>query len=146
MHMRIASFHSLLFLILFSIGSLSAQSVTGIWKTIDDESGEPKSHVKIYEEEGNLYGKVVKLLPAAAGKLCEKCPGDKKGKPIEGMQIMSGLEKFEDGYWGDGEILDPKTGKTYSCKLWLEEDDELTVRGYMGISLLGRSQTWHRVK
>ena len=132
-------------LIMFAGTALQAQSVTGVWKTIDDESGEPKSHVKIYEENGTLYGKVIKLLPAAVGTICKECPGDKKGKPIEGMQIMWGLEKFEEGYWGNGEILDPKKGKVYNCKLWLENEDELTVRGYIGISLLGRSQSWYRV-
>lgn len=136
----------LVFTIVFlSAGLISGQSVTGIWKTIDDKSGEPKSHVKIYEEEGKLYGKVVKLLPAAVGDTCFNCPGDKKGKPIKGMQIMWDLKKYDD-QWNDGEILDPKSGKIYSCKLWLESEDRLTVRGYIGISLIGRSQTWHRVE
>lgn len=125
--------------------SVSAQSVTGVWKTIDDETGEPKSHVKLYEKGGILYGKVVKLLPAAVGTICENCPGDKKGQPIKGMQFIWGLEKYDD-YWGGGEVLDPKSGKIYNCKLWLESEDKLVVRGYVGISFLGRSQTWLRVE
>ncbi len=138
----------ILFTFLFSclVGlPVSAQSVTGVWKTIDDETGEPKSHVKIYVEDGTLFGKVVELLPAAIGRICKNCPGDKKGEPIKGMQIMWGLQKYDD-HWGGGEILDPKSGKVYNCKLWLESADKLVVRGYIGISFLGRSQTWLRVE
>jgi uncharacterized protein (DUF2147 family) len=133
------------FLLGLFAASAPGQSVKGVWKTIDDKSGDPKSHVKIYEEGDKLYGKVVKLLPSVKEKNCKKCPGEKKGKPIEGMQIMWDLEQVEKGEWDDGEILDPGSGKVYSCKLWLEDEDTLKVRGYMGISLLGRSQTWYRV-
>ncbi len=124
---------------------VNAQSLVGTWKTIDDETGEPKSHVSIYEENGKFYGKVVKLLPAATGTICEDCPGDKKGKPIEGMVILWDLKPYKD-YWSYGQIMDPASGKTYKASVWLDGNDKLSVRGYIGFSLLGRTQTWHRVK
>lgn len=123
---------------------LYAQNPVGIWQTIDDISGEPKSHVEIYENNGKFYGKIVKLLPAAEGTHCQKCTGDKKGKPLVGMVILEELEPYKD-YWSYGKILDPKSGKVYKSSLWVEKD-KLIVRGYVGISALGRSQTWHRIK
>ena len=134
---------SLLFSLLLASG-LSAQSVEGVWKTID-ESGEALSHVEIYEKEGKLYGDIVKLLTSSDEELCTECPGDKKNKPFLGLQILWDLEDQGDEY-DDGKIMDPENGKVYSCKLWLEDENELIVRGYMGFSMLGRSQTWYRVR
>lgn len=124
-----------------------AQSATpiGQWKTVDDETGKEKSIVEIYEQKGKLYGKVVRLLPGAASTTCDKCPGDKKGKPIVGLVFLTDLKKDGDSYTG-GTILDPAKGKEYSCKISLESPDVLLVRGYMGFSLLGRTQKWYRVK
>lgn len=124
--------------------SLFAQSPVGVWKTIDDETGEAKSYVKIYEANGVLYGQVQKLLdPADAGKKCDKCPGASKDKPIEGLMILWGL-KQDGNEWTGGSIMDPGNGKVYSCKLKLE-GNKLIVRGFLGVSLLGRSQTWYRL-
>jgi uncharacterized protein (DUF2147 family) len=121
--------------------ALADESPVGVWKTIDDESGEAKSLVKIYERDGVLYGKVTKLFknPDAT---CEACDGDDYGKPIVGMTILWGLDKDGDE-WNDGKIFDPKKGKTYNCKLWLDDGD-LRVRGYVGP--FHRTQTWHRVE
>ncbi len=120
-----------------------AQSPVGTWRTIDDETGKPKSHVEIYEQNGKLYGKITKLLnPSEPNPTCKKCSGAKKGKPIEGLVIIEGLKKDGDE-WEDGTILDPSKGKTYDCKLWLE-GDKLKVRGY--VALFYRTQTWQRVK
>ena len=117
------------------------ESPVGVWKTIDDETGEAKSLVKIYEREGVLYGKVQKLFknPDAT---CDACEGDDYGKPIVGMTILWGLDKDGDE-WNDGKIFDPKKGKTYNCKMWLDDGD-LRVRGYVGP--FHRTQTWHRVE
>jgi uncharacterized protein (DUF2147 family) len=124
--------------------SLFAQSPVGLWKTIDDETGQAKSHVKIYEVNGVLYGQIEKLLnPADQGKKCEKCPGDAKNKPLEGLMIIWGMKKDGDE-WTGGSIMDPKNGKIYSCKMKVE-GNKLIVRGFLGVSLLGRSQTWHRL-
>jgi len=139
------AFLTLLFVAIGGLFSVQAQ-VTGKWKTIDDETGEPKSIVEIYEQNGKIYGKVVEILnPAKKNAKCTKCKGADKDKPILGLVIIRGLEKDGDE-WTDGDILDPNKGKFYSCTIEMDGKDKLEVRGYMGISLLGRSQTWHRVK
>lgn len=134
-----------LFFVLFSF-SLSAQdSPVGLWKTIDDETGEAKSHVRIIEKNGKLYGTVEKLLLKPQDTRCTACEGDKKDQLVVGMEILTDLE--QDGkYWEDGEILDPNNGSVYSCYLEMESTDKLKVRGYIGFSLLGRTQYWYRVK
>ncbi|MBW7858892.1 MAG: DUF2147 domain-containing protein [Leptonema sp. (in: Bacteria)] len=124
--------------------SLMAQSPVGVWKTIDDETGEAKSYVNIYESNGVLYGNIQKLLsPADQGKLCDKCPGASKNKPMEGLLIIWGLKK-DGNEWTGGQIMDPKNGKVYSCKMHIE-GNKLIVRGFLGFSLIGRSQTWHKL-
>ena len=110
------------------------------WKTIDDETGEAKSHVKIVEVNNRLYGTVVKLLQDPRA-ICENCEGDKKDKPIQGMVVLWGLKKTGDE-WSGGKILDPKKGKVYRAKMWVE-DGKLQVRGYIGPFF--RTQTWHLV-
>jgi uncharacterized protein (DUF2147 family) len=121
------------------------QAVLGIWRTIDDATGQPKSHVELYMKSGKMFGKVVELLPAATTRVCNNCPGEKNGKSLIGMDILWNMEP--DGQeWASGQIVDPKNGKIYSCALSLDGPDKLNVRGYIGISLLGRTQTWHRVK
>ncbi len=135
-----------LFLFFFLALTTHAQSVLGKWKTIDDVTGKAKSIVEIYEQDGKVYGKVVKILtPGRENAVCDQCEGDKKDKPILGMVILTGLEQDGDE-WEDGEILDPNNGKTYSCYITLEEPDKLKVRGYIGFSLIGRTQYWYRVK
>lgn len=123
-----------------------SQSPVGTWKTIDDKTGKEKSYVKIYEtKSGKLQGEVVKILtPGRENAKCEKCEGDKKGKPIKGMVILWGMEK-DGSEWTGGHILDPNSGKQYKCSMKLN-GDKLEVRGYLGISLLGRTQIWERVE
>ena len=135
-------------LALFFSMAFYAQSSTviGKWKTIDDETGKPKSIVEIYEHSGKVYGKVVDILDVEKKKnLCTKCPAEDKNKPVMGLVIIKGLSKDGNEYNG-GKILDPVSGKTYKCFLALEGNDQLKVRGYIGLSLFGRTQTWHRVK
>lgn len=138
-------FFTFLFVVVAGIFSVNAQ-VTGRWKTIDDKTGDAKSIVEIYEQNGKIYGKVVEILnPARKNSKCDKCDGADKGKPIEGLIIIKGLKKDGEKYT-DGDILDPQKGKLYSCTIKLDGKDKLDVRGYMGISMLGRTQVWHRVK
>lgn len=122
-----------------------ADSIDGTWKTIDDETKQAKALVLITTDvNGETSGKVTKLLlkPYA---ICEKCEGEKKDQAIEGMTILWGLKKQGENSWGDGKILDPKSGKVYSARAKLIEDGKrLDVRGYVGFSLLGRSQVWER--
>lgn len=126
---------------------LSAQSILGLWKNIDDEDGKAKSHIKVYEENGKIYGMVEELLEGATITVCDKCKGEKKGKPLVGMQILWDLEMSKNEKKASGgTIMDPKNGKEYSCKIELDGDDVLNVRGYIGTPLLGRTQKWYRVK
>ena len=131
--------------LLISISLMQAQTPIGVWKNLDDEDGREKSHIEVYERNGKLFGKVIKLLPAATITKCDACSGDKKGKSLIGMEILWNLSK-SGKVWDDGEILDPKNGKVYTCKIELDGKDKLKVRGYVGVSLLGRTQTWFRVK
>lgn len=136
-------------LIIFSAVAVSvnAQTVLGKWKTIDDETGEPKSIVEIYERGGKVYGKIVKLFRKPNEEqdpVCDECDGEdaRYKKKILGMEILKDMVKDEDEY-ADGEILDPNNGKIYRCKLWLEGKD-LKLRGYLGPFY--RTQTWVREK
>ena len=137
----------LLFLSISSLGF--SQSVKGKWVTIDDETGEKKSIVEVFvKDNGKLYGKVVKLYRKPTedqDPVCKECEDDRKGKKVLGMEIIRDLEQ-DDEEWEDGTICDPKNGKVYDCKLWLDEDDanKLQVRGY--IAFFYRTQTWIRYK
>lgn len=127
------------------MASMQSQSVIGKWKTIDDATGEAKSIVEVFSKSGKIYAKVVDILdPATKNNLCKQCSGEDKNKPILGLTIIKGLSKDGSEY-NSGEILDPKNGKLYKCALSLESKDKLKVRGYIGFSLLGRTQYWHRV-
>lgn len=120
-------------------------SPMGTWKTVDDKTGEAKSHIEIYQEDGKYYGKITKLLRRSPDTVCEKCPGKRKDQKLVGMVIMQDLEKKDD-YWKDGKILDPESGKEYGCSIWFEDGnaEELRVRGKHWTGLY-RTQTWYRV-
>ena len=122
------------------------KSVLGKWKTIDDETGEVKSIVEIYEKSGKIYGKVIEILDVThKNSLCKNCSGEDANKPILGLTVIKGLTRDGKEY-NSGKILDPKSGKLYQCFITLERNEKLKVRGYIGISLLGRTQYWQRVK
>ena len=126
---------------------LSAQhSVIGKWKTIDDETGKAIAIIEIFEKSDKIYGKVLEILNAKdRNRTCEKCLANDKGKPILGLTVIKGLKKDGNEY-NNGKILDPKSGKIYKCYINLEDNDKLKVRGFIGISLFGRTQYWHRIK
>lgn len=123
---------------------LQAQTPIGVWKTIDDETGEAKSHVQVYEQNGQIFGKVIRLLKSAPDRKCDKCPGERKNQPVLNMVILENM-KSKGGYWQSGRILDPEKGKWYGCNLWLKDGDPnvLVVRGYLGPFY--RTQQWYRV-
>ncbi len=130
----------------FFIGNAMAQDVVGKWKTIDDETGKARSIVEIYKENGKIYGKVIEILdPKKKDATCTECKGKDKGKKIEGLVILKGLEKDGDEY-NDGTILDPTSGKVYKSYIELVEDNKLKVRGYIGFAAIGRTQYWVRAK
>lgn len=135
----------LLFPFMASVG-LAQTTVVGKWKTIDDNSGEEKSVVEIFERGGKIYGKVVKIFPKPGDDpdpVCDECPEDdaRYNKKIIGMEIIKDMVKTGTEY-AEGSILDPEEGKIYRCKLWVE-GNELMVRGYWGPFF--RTQTWKRV-
>lgn len=125
-----------------------AGSPTGVWRTVDDKTGKERSVVRIVDQGGVYEGKVEQLLNRQPDDdpdgLCRKCEGERKDQPIVGMTILWGLKRDGDQYTG-GEILDPKNGKVYRAKMkLLEGGKKLEVRGFIGISLIGRSQVWIR--
>lgn len=132
--------------LLFS-GMLSAQeSVLGKWKTIDDETGKALAVIEIFEKDSKIFGRVLEVLnPKNRNHICSNCDGEEKDKPIIGLVFMKDLKKDGNEYNG-GKILDPKSGKRYKCYINLEGNNKLKVRGYIGFSLFGRTQYWHRVK
>jgi uncharacterized protein (DUF2147 family) len=125
----------------------ASESPVGLWRTIDDKTGKEKSLVRIVEANGELRATIEKLFREPheePNPNCDKCPGERKNKPVLGMMIMTGLKKSGSEYDG-GEILDPANGKTYRVKMWTAEGGKkLNVRGFIGVSLLGRTQVWVR--
>lgn len=137
----------LLGLLTFVVSNALAASPVGEWKTIDDVSGQAKSIVRVSESANHwLSGKVIKLFKDP-GKLCTACEGDNHNKPIVGMTILYDLKPSQEkDWWEAGQILDPKNGKLYHCTVrLLDNGNKLQVRGYIGLPLFGRSQTWIRV-
>ncbi|HEY0661348.1 MAG TPA: DUF2147 domain-containing protein [Lysobacter sp.] len=130
-----------------STAALAQSTPVGSWTTVDDKTGKPKSVVEIYEaRDGSLAGRVSEILQSERGPnpSCDKCTGDRKGKPVKGMVILWGVKKSGDA-WEGGKILDPNNGKIYSVKLReIDGGKKLEVRGFLGFSLLGRTQTWVR--
>lgn len=125
---------------------VAAQTPVGTWKTIDDNSGEARSHVEIYEQNGKLFGKIAKLLLADPSTICDACKGDKKNKPVLGLVIIEDMKSNKD-FWKGGSILDPESGKDYGCSIWFDDGntDVLKVRGKHWTGIY-RTQTWYRVK
>jgi uncharacterized protein (DUF2147 family) len=145
-----------LFVLLFTFGFKSLcfsadevaqiRSPIGYWKTIDDTDHSVRSIVEIFEKDQMLFGKIVQIFPHEGNKPnCDKCSGEFKDKPILGLQFMWELKKNAPMKYEGGKILDPQNGSIYKSKIELIDDGKkLNVRGYIGISLLGRSQEWLR--
>ena len=131
-------------LILFGVSMTYAQ-VTGKWKYTDEQDGQEKSIVEIYEVNDRYNGRIVELLPSSRRTHCEKCYGDLKGKPLTGMVVLYDLKKTSNG-GRDGKHLDPGSGKVFSCYIELEGQDRLKLRGYLGIPSVGKTLYYNRVK
>ena len=124
--------------------TLSYAQIEGKWKTIDDETGKPKSIVEIFKKtDGKYYGKITQLLIKPENNNCVKCKDDRKNKPLIGLEIIRGLSKDGDEF-GGGTITNPKDGKSYKTEI--ERDgNTLKVKALiMGIAV--KTQTWHLVK
>ena len=138
--------------LLSAVSSFSfAEDITGLWQTIDDKTGAPKALVEIRKEADNTYaGKVVKLTPRAGytpKETCVDCPAPYTNKPIIGLDVVTGLKSTDGLNYTSGRILDPNTGKLYSMKAKLSSNGKrLHLRGYLGISALGRNQIWIRAE
>ena len=130
----------------FSSLAYAESSPVGLWKTIDDATGKPRALIRISDKNGELIATFEKgLLPSdSPNDVCEQCTGERKGKPLIGMIIMDGMKAKGDTFEG-GHILDPDNGEIYKCKIKLDSTGkQLEVRGFIGISLIGRSQIWVR--
>lgn len=125
----------------------STSSPLGTWTTIDDVSHKPRALVEISEHDGVLSGQIVRLFREPGedpDPRCEDCTGSRHDQRVLGMTILWNLRR-NGGYWDGGEILDPESGSIYRCTLRPAADGgKLEVRGYIGISLLGRTQVWSR--
>ncbi len=135
-----------LFLVSIAAQAADLASPTGLWKTIDDKTGKPRGLIRIYEQNGLFFGKVEKGLAPELEKspTCNACKDDRKDKPMIGLVIMRNM-KFEAGEYRNGDILDPDNGSVYRCKFRLTDGGtKLQLRGFLGFSLLGRTQIWLR--
>src|SRR5258707_8903104 len=131
---------------LFWLGLVSTfaddNSAVGTWKTVDDETGRPKSIVRITQQDGELSGKVLQVLESPEGPhpLCRRCEGERKDQPVEGMTILWGAKK-DGASWRDGQNLDPQNGKIYFVTLTpLDRGQKLEKHGVIGVSGIGRRQ------
>lgn len=128
-----------------------AATPVGVWKTIDDGTQKEKSLIRITDTGGVLSGRIEKLLDPATppDQTCKECSDDRKDKPVLGMTVIRNVKQNADdkAVWDGGDILDPNNGKVYKVKLKpIENGAKLEVRGYIGFSLLGRTQTWIRAE
>ncbi len=130
---------------------MAQSSPVGLWKTIDDKTHTERALVRITQADGVLSGRVEKVIASDAkpGEVCDKCTDDRKDKPIAGLEILRGVRQdtHDDGVWSGGTILDAANGSVYKVRLKpIDGGSKLEVRGYIGMPLLGRTQTWIRVE
>jgi uncharacterized protein (DUF2147 family) len=133
-------------LVLLSAGVASADpGVVGRWKTVDDKTHKTESIMKVWEKDGKLFGAIEQLVGWPDNQLCDRCSGEKKNQPMRGLVVFWGLMPEKDGkVWDKGQIMDPKDGKVYRCRIELDGSGALKVRGYVGTPTFGRTQRWFR--
>lgn len=123
-----------------------SQSIFGKWNSFNEDTNEIESVIEVYKKDGKAYAKIIEIRdPERKDATCIKCKGKRKNKKILGMDILTGLEE-DDDEWSGGKILDPKNGKEYKCYIKLKDANTLKLRGYIGISLIGRTAIWKRAK
>ena len=133
------------FVLLLCLPLNFAAQVTGKWYVIDDNDGLAKSIVQISEVNGKYQGKVLDILPSSKRTHCENCTGQLKGKQLEGMVILYDLIIVPNG-GKEGKVLDPSSGRVFSCSIELAGPDKLKLRGYLGVPTVGKTSYWTRVK
>jgi uncharacterized protein (DUF2147 family) len=130
--------------------ALAQATPVGVWKTIDDKTKTERAQIRITEQGGVLSGVIEKLLAADAKQdgVCDKCSDDRKDKPMIGLEVVRGVKKADgDNLWDGGTILDAAEGKVYKVRLQpVDGGAKMEVRGYVGMPMLGRTQTWIRVE
>ena len=130
--------------------AMAQASPAGLWKTIDDETKAEKSLVRVSDTGGVFSAVIEKLLdPAKQDAKCDKCSDERKDKPVMGMTILRDVKKSgsDAELWDGGEILDPNNGKVYKVRMKpVDGGKKMEVRGYIGMPMLGRTQTWIRVE
>ncbi|MDR3046061.1 MAG: DUF2147 domain-containing protein [Bacteroidales bacterium] len=135
-------------LLMISSSFLYAQSIVGKWQTVDDNTGKPKAIVEIYQKEDKYYGKIVELLYFPTNDhdpICTPCKDYRKNMKVKGMEIITGVKyDAKSKEYKDGKILDPEKGESYTCKLWIDNEGNLKVRGY--VAMFYRTQTWKKEK
>ena len=135
--------------LLAATASAASPSPVGRWRTLDDKTGKPSSEVRIRAlPDGSLEGVIEKVLDpsVAPGAVCEDCTDDRRNMPVIGLTFLRGMHA-EGEDWSGGTILDPDDGKVYRCAMHLRKGgQQLEVRGYIGISLFGRTQVWQRLE
>ena len=127
-------------------GASAQLTPVGLWRSIDDKTGQAKAEIRITAQAGGiLSGVVEKALITTGDPTCDLCTDDRKGQPKLGMEIIRGARKSESkDVWEEGKILDPENGSTYALRLTpIEGGKKLEVRG--SIAFFGRTQTWVRV-
>ncbi len=128
--------------------SAAEPTAAGLWEQVDENSGQPESWFKIEERNGIYEGKIVKIFfkPGEDPNwVCDQCQGADKGRPVQGLTLIRGMQRNGNSY-ENGTIMDPRDGKVYRALMRLTPDGQkLEVRGYLGISLFGRSQVWNRL-
>jgi uncharacterized protein (DUF2147 family) len=150
MNTNISKILASLALALASGAALAQATPAGLWRTIDDDGKTEKSLVRITDNAGTFSGKVEKIAnPARQDARCDACTDARKGQPTLGMTILQDVKASpsEAGLWEGGEILDPNNGKTYRVRMRLANDGKaLELRAYIGLPVIGRTQTWQRVE
>jgi uncharacterized protein (DUF2147 family) len=141
-----------LLLLSFGVAKAAApMSATGYWQTVDDKTGKVLSVVKIYKaEDGTLAGNVNKILPVfgqSPKDVCKECDGPLQNKPILGMRIIWNMQADDATTWVGGRVLDPKSGKVYRGRMTITDNGcKLNLRGYIGLPIIGRTETWLRTE
>lgn len=135
-------------LLLWSASAMAQMTPVGLWQTISDADGKPQGEVRVTESGGVISAVLEKALVTSTEPNCDKCTDDRKGKPKVGLQIIRDARKTDGkDVWEGGNILDPNNGTVYKLKLTpIEGGKKLEVRGFIGMALLGRTQTWIRIQ
>lgn len=126
--------------------SINSQTIFGKWHSTNDETGKVDSVIEMYKKDGKAFAKIIQINdPERQKAVCDLCTGENKNKPILGLEILTGLEK-DDDEWSGGEILDPRNGKVYNCYIKLVKPNKLKIRGFIGVSLFGKTKYWKRAE